>query len=262
MKGGARARRPSFASEALHHMLQVHSIETFGTHDGPGIRLVVFTQGCLFRCVYCHNPDSQLINSSTASQISAEELLEKLERQKPYFKNGGGITFSGGEPTLQATELIPICKKIKDAGFHIALDTCGAVHTEETRELYDLCDLIMLDVKHIDADWHKKITKHTNTTVLQNAAYREKTGKNMWLRYVLVPCWTDQLQHLKAWAEHFSTYTTLTKVQILPYHLLGDHKYTEMGIENPLKGVPAATQEEAQRAKKIFEKYLKNVEIA
>lgn len=243
-------------------MLEVHSIETFGTHDGPGIRLVVFTQGCLFRCVYCHNPDSQRIHASTALKMSDKEIIEKLEKQKPYLKNGGGITFSGGEPTLQAKELIPLCKKIKAAGFHITLDTCGAIHSAETRELYDLCDLIMLDVKHIDADWHKKVTQHSNTTVLENAAYREKTGKDLWLRYVLVPGWTDQLQHLEAWAAYFKNYSCLKKVQILPYHLLGAHKYDQLDIENPLKGVPAASQKDAQRAKNIFEKYLKHVEIA
>lgn len=253
--GGAPGR-PS------HAMLNVHSIETFGTHDGPGIRLVVFTQGCVFRCVYCHNPDSQQVNSSSAFQISAEEMVRKLERQKPYLKNGGGITFSGGEPTLQAEELIPICQQIKEAGFHITLDTCGAIHTPETRELYDLCDLVMLDVKHIDADWHRKVTKHDNTTVLKNAAYREESGKDLWLRYVLVPGWTDQLQYLEAWAQHFSEYTSLKKVQILPYHLLGAHKYTELGLENPLEGVPAALPADAQKAKAIFDKYLKNVEIA
>lgn len=242
-------------------MLKIHSLETFGTHDGPGIRLVVFTQGCLFRCVYCHNPDSQQINSPTATQISANELLEKLEKQRPYFKNDGGITFSGGEPTLQAKELIPICKKIKAAGFHITLDTCGAIHTAETRELYDLCDLVMLDVKHIDADWHKKITKHSNTTVLENAAYREASAKDLWLRYVLVPGWSDQIEYLEQWAKTFGRYKTLKKVQILPYHHLGNHKYKELGIKNPLEGVPATTQAEAQKAKAIFDTYLQNVEI-
>lgn len=243
-------------------MLEIHSIETFGTHDGPGIRLVVFTQGCLFRCVYCHNPDSQRIHAPTSVKISNQEILEKLESQRPYFKNGGGITFSGGEPTLQAKKLIPLCEQIKKAEFHITLDTCGAIHTAETRKLYDLCDLIMLDVKHINADWHKKITLQSNTTVLENAAYREKTGKDLWLRYVLVPGWTDQPQHLEAWATHFKNFKSIKKIQILPYHLLGTHKYTEMGIENPLEGVPAASNKDAQRAKKMFEKYLHNVEIA
>ncbi|MBP7842474.1 pyruvate formate lyase-activating protein [Candidatus Woesebacteria bacterium] len=243
-------------------MLKIHSLETFGTHDGPGIRLVVFTQGCVFRCTYCHNPDSQLWDNPKAVELSAEEIIEKLEKQKPYLKNGGGITFSGGEPTLQAKELISICRKIKKAGFHITLDTCGAIHTAETRELYDLCDIIMLDVKHINKEWHQKITNQPNDTVLLNAAYREKTGQELWLRYVLVPGWTDQEEYLSEWAQYFSGFKSITKIQILPYHLLGVHKYKELGIQYKLDGVRAANEADALRAKKIFEKYLKNVEIA
>ena len=242
-------------------MLKVHSVETFGTHDGPGIRLVIFTQGCLFRCAYCHNPDSQLLNDPNASELSDDEILEKLEKQRPYLKDGGGITFSGGEPTLQAEALISVCKKITAAGFHITLDTCGAVHTQFTRELYDLCDLVMLDVKHINTQWHKKITKHSNETVLKNAAYREETGKPLWLRYVLVPGWTDQKEYLEEWAQHFAHYTSLEKVQILPYHHLGIHKYKELGKEYALEGVPAATKEEAETAQLIFKKYIPSIEI-
>ncbi len=243
-------------------MLKVHSIETFGTHDGPGIRLVVFLQGCMFRCAYCHNPDSQEWDNPKAIELSAEDIIEKLNKEKNYFKNGGGITFSGGEPTLQAEQLLPICKKIKEAGFHITLDTCGAIHTKTTQELYDVCDLVMLDVKHINRDWHIKLTKQPNDTVLKNAQYREKTGKELWLRYVLVPGWTDQAEYLEEWAKYFSKFASVSKVQILPYHLLGVHKYKELGLEYQLEGVKAATQKDAQRAQKIFEKHLNQVEIA
>lgn len=243
-------------------MLKVHSVETFGTHDGPGIRLVVFTQGCMFRCAYCHNPDSQLWDNPNAIELSATEIIEKLEKQKPYFRNGGGVTFSGGEPTLQSEALIPICKDITAAGFHITLDTCGAVHTQLTRDLYDLCDLVMLDVKHINSEWHKKLTNHPNDSVLLNARYREKTQKPLWLRYVLVPGWTDQEEYLEEWAKYFSTFTSLEKVQILPYHHLGIYKYAELGLNYKLEGVPAANEADALRAKKIFEKHLQVVEIA
>jgi len=242
--------------------LKVHSVETFGTHDGPGIRLVIFTQGCMFRCAYCHNPDSQTWDNPNATELSVDEILEKLEKQKSYFKNGGGITFSGGEPTLQAEALIPICKKIKNAGFHITLDSCGAVFTPAVNKLYDLCDLVMLDVKHINREWHKKLTNQPNDTVLKNAHYREQTNKPMWLRYVLVPGWTDQEEYLNEWAEYFAQFTSVEKVQILPYHHLGIYKYSELGLDYKLDGVRAATQKDAQRAKKIFEKHLKSVEIA
>lgn len=243
-------------------MLKVHSVETFGTHDGPGIRLVVFLQGCMFRCAYCHNPDSQLWDNPNAIELSADQIIDKLQKQKGYFKNEGGITFSGGEPTLQAIELLAVCKKIKKAGFHITLDTCGAIHDETIKELYDICDLIMLDVKHINKDWHIKLTKQPNNTVLKNANYREKTGKEMWLRYVLVPGWTDQEEYLEEWAKYFSKFKSVSKVQILPYHHLGIYKYKELGLDYMLDGVREANQEDAKRAKKIFKKHLVHVEIA
>jgi len=242
--------------------IKIHSIETFGTHDGPGIRLVVFTQGCLFRCAYCHNPDSQLWDNPDAINLNANEIINKLDKQKSYFKNDGGITFSGGEPTLQAKELLSICKKIKKAGFHITLDTCGAIHNEDVQNLYDVCDLVMLDVKHINRDWHIKLTKQPNDNVLKNANYREKTGKEMWLRYVLVPGWTDQEEYLVEWAKYFSKYKSISKVQILPYHHLGVHKYKELGLDYLLEGVREANKKDAQRAKEIFEKHLTHVEIA
>lgn len=243
-------------------MLKVHSIETFGTHDGPGIRLVVFTQGCVFRCAYCHNPDTQSWDNKDAIELSTQDILEKLKKQKEYFKNGGGITFSGGEPTLQAKELLPMCEAIKKAGYHITLDTCGGIHNEITRDLYDVCDLVMLDVKHINRDWHIKLTNQPNDAVLKNAQYREQTGKELWLRYVLVPGWTDQEEYLQEWAEYFAKFKFVTKVQILPYHLLGTHKYAQLGLDYKLDGLRAANEKDAIRAQKIFEKYLSNIEIA
>lgn len=241
--------------------LLVHSVETFGTHDGPGIRLVVFTQGCYFACAYCHNPDSRALVSPEAREYSNQEIIALLEKQKPYFKDSGGLTVSGGEPTVQVEALLDLFGEVREAGFHITLDTCGAIYSQKVRELYDQSDLVMLDVKHIDDDWHQKLTGKSNQTVLQNAAYREESGKPMWLRYVLVPGWTDQPEHLEAWAAHFRDYQTIAKVEILPYHLLGVHKYERLGIPYRLKDVPAATHEQARAAQEIFSKYLKNVVI-
>lgn len=242
-------------------MLYVHSIETFGTQDGPGIRLVVFTQGCLFACAYCHNPDSRFLKSKDAKEVENAEILKLLEKEKPYFGDKGGLTVSGGEPTVQADALIPLFQEVKKAGFHITLDTCGAIYSEKVNEVYDLADLVMLDVKHIDPVWHKKLTGQDNSTVLENAHYREKTGKPMWLRYVLVPGWTDQPEFLEQWAKYFKDFKTIEKVEILPYHVLGVFKYENLGIPYKLAGVNPATQEDAEKAKKIFEKYLKNVVI-
>lgn len=236
--------------------LTVHSIETFGTSDGPGIRLVVFAQGCLMRCLYCHNPDTQPIKSNNAFQLSGQDVIDLLKKQAPYLKNGGGLTVSGGEPTVQANALIPIFKAVSDAGFHITLDTCGAIYNTTVNKLYDLSDLVLLDVKHIDPAKHKILTRHTNQNALDNAAYRENSGLDMWLRYVLVTGYTDDPKDLDNWAKHFSNYQTVKKVQILPYHTLGVHKYKELGIAYGLDGVAATNSVQADKALDIFKQHL------
>lgn len=242
--------------------LNVHSIETFGTHDGPGIRLVIFTQGCLMRCLYCQNPDAQPMCSDKSTHYNPDEIVKLLEKERAYFKRGGGLTVSGGEPTVQAHELIPLFKAVKEAGFHICLDTCGAIYSDRVNQVYDLTDLVLLDVKHIDPVKHKQITHVSNENPLKNALYREQSGKPMWLRYVLVPGYSDDPADLESWAKYFQDYKTVEKIQILPYHTLGVHKYEALGWDYKLDGVPPATLDQAETAKKIFEKYLENVEIA
>lgn len=237
-------------------MLKVHSIETFGVHDGPGIRLVVFLQGCPFRCVFCSNPDTQPADNPKSYSMTAKQIIDRLERSRPYFKDNGGITFSGGEPTMQAKALIEVMKAIKKAGFHITIDTCGGIHSAESRKVYDLTDLVLLDVKHIDPTWHQKITGMSNENVLANAAYREQSGKPMWLKYVLVRGWSDQPEYLEAWAKYFKDYKTVQRVEILPYHTLGMYKYEQLGLPYALKGVEPTTQEEAEKARQIFAQYL------
>jgi pyruvate formate lyase activating enzyme len=239
--------------------LKIHSIETFGVHDGPGIRLVIFTQGCPFRCLYCHNPDTQDLETKKTETKTIKEIITLLEREKPYFgKNGsrGGLTVSGGEPTLQAKEVLALFKEAKQEGFHTCLDTCGAIVSKDVEDLYRFTDLLLLDVKHIDDQWHRKLVGQSNFNVLANAKIREKSGREMWLRYVLVPNWTDQEEHLIAWAKYFTHFKTVTRVEILPYHELGKHKYQELGRDYQLAEVKPPSQEEIQRAKDIFSKYL------
>lgn len=239
--------------------LNVHSIETFGTNDGPGIRLVVFTQGCLMRCSYCQNPDTQAIKSSESKYYEVEEIISLLEKEKPYFKSTGGLTISGGEPTVQAHELIPLFEAARGLGFHICLDTCGAIYSPRVNQVYDLTDIVILDVKHIDPQKHKILTRHTNENALKNAEYRELSGKALWLRYVLVPGYSDDPQDLHRWAEHFKGFTSLKRVEVVPYHTLGVHKYAELGRTYDLAEVPPATKEQAEEAKAIFDQYLANV---
>ncbi len=242
-------------------MLKVHSVETFGTHEGPGIRLVLFLQGCNIRCLYCHNPDTQSLENPLAKEMSVEHVLELLEKEKTYFSRGGGLTVSGGEPTIQAEGLIELFSAVKNAGYHTCLDTNGTVVSPMVKKLYDLTDLVLLDVKHIDDAWHRKLTGASNLNTLAMAEYRESTGKPMWLRYVLVPGWSDQPESLEAWAKYFSHYQTVEQVEILPYHTLGVYKYEGLGRKYGLENVKPPSSQQVNAAKSIFEKYLKNVTI-
>ena len=237
--------------------LRIHSLETFGTHDGPGIRMVVFVQGCQFRCVYCQNPDSIDVHGGTMVEI--EELVKRAVRQKSYFKKGGGVTVSGGEPLLQRSKLTTFFKRLHEEGINTCLDSNGRLNTPEVHELLEHTDILLLDVKHINDEWHHKVTGVTNKNTLALAEYRESTGKKMWLRYVLVPGWTDQEEYLEEWGKHFADYKTLERVEIIPFHQLGSHKWDILKMNYPLKDTPIPTAEGKEKAKAIFEKYFDNV---
>lgn len=240
-------------------MLQVHSIETFGTNDGPGIRLVVFVQGCNFRCLYCHNPDTRPLKGG--QPISSEEILELLEKQRPYFKNKGGLTVSGGEALLQRKALIDLFTKAKKRGFNTVLDSNGSILDDDAKKLLEVTDLVLLDVKHIDPVWHMRVTNASNEPVLRFAKYLEEHNIPMWLRYVLVPGLTDQEEFLEKWGSYFTKYKNIKRVEILPFHKFGFYKYQELGIENPLLDCPTPTKEQVQQALDIFKKYFKAVYI-
>lgn len=240
-------------------MIRVHSIETFGTHEGPGIRLVVFLQGCNFRCVYCHNPDTQ--SPEGGKEMTSEEIIELLEKQEPYFKEKGGLTVSGGESLLQRTALIDLFSKAKAAGFNTTIDTNGSILDTDSKKLLEVTDLVLLDVKHIDPIWHQKVTSAANNVVLEFAEYLKKIKKPMWLRYVLVPGYTDQKEFLKKWGEHFKDFKNIERVEILPFHKFGFYKWKELGRENPLENTPVPTKQELQEAFDIFKKYFKEVYI-
>jgi pyruvate formate lyase activating enzyme len=256
-----------FPEQEDHHILnesdidvlRIHSLETFGTHDGPGIRMVVFVQGCQFRCLYCHNPDSIDIHGGTL--VSIDELVSKAMKQKTYFGKTGGVTVSGGEPLLQRSKLIHFFDRLHENGINTCLDSNGRVLDEHTKELLKKTDLLLLDVKHINPEWHKKLTTLNNKTTLEIAEYREKSGKPMWLRYVLVPGLTDQEKYLEQWAQHFTDYKTIEKVEIIPFHQMGKHKWEEMGLNYSLADTESPTPEVCENAKTIFSKYLKNVVV-
>lgn len=241
-------------------MIRVHSYESLGTYDGPGIRLVVFLQGCNFRCLYCANPDT-IDAKGESKETAPEEILKMAISQKPFFGKKGGITFSGGEPTFQAKALIPLFKMLKEAGIHICVDTNGGIWNDDVKELLSLADLVLLDVKEFNQERHKTLTSRSNEQTLKTAAWLEENGKPFWLRYVLVQGYSAFREDMEALGKHFKDYKQIERVEILPYHTLGVHKYEAMNMEYKLKGVECNTQEQLEEARMIFQKYFKTVYV-
>lgn len=241
-------------------MIRVHSYESLGTYDGPGIRLVVFLQGCNFRCLYCANPDT-IDAKGESKETSPEEILKMAVSQKPFFGKKGGITFSGGEPTFQAKALVPLFKMLKEAGIHICVDTNGGIWNDDVKEMLSLADLVLLDVKEFNPSRHKTLTERSNEQTLKTAAWLEENGKPFWLRYVLVQGYSAFNDDMEAFGEHFKDYKQIERVEILPYHTLGVHKYEAMNMEYKLKGVEYNTPEQLENARNIFQKYFKTVYV-
>lgn len=236
---------------------RIHSIESFGSADGPGVRYIIFLQGCRMRCKYCHNPDtwaSQQYESQTS-----EEVLKKALRYKTYWGKNGGITVSGGEALLQIDFLIDLFQRAKEKGVHTTLDTSGNPFTregeffEKFQKLMEVTDLFMLDIKHIDPSGHKDLTGQPNENILDMARYLSEQKKDMWIRHVLVPGYTDSEEQLKALQSFIKTLDTVKRVEVLPYHTLGVFKWKELGIPYGLEGVPTPNQEQIDLANKILE---------
>jgi pyruvate formate lyase activating enzyme len=240
-------------------VLRIHSIETFGTHDGPGLRMVVFVQGCQFRCLYCANPDTFDVKGGIFIEI--EELVRRAKNQKPYFGKSGGVTVSGGEPLLQRIKLKTFFHRLHEEGINTALDSNGRLIDHHAKELLDETDFLLLDIKHYNDDWHHKLTGLSNVNSFKVADYRESTGKPMWLRYVLVPGWSDQEEYLHALGQYFKDYKTIQKIEIQPYHQLGVHKWEALGMEYKLKGVEPPSAELLGKVSGIFGQYFKEVRV-
>ena len=234
----------------------VHSLETFGLVDGPGVRFVVFLQGCRMRCKYCHNPETWKTDCGT--QYSAADLFEKAMHYKAYWKDNGGITVSGGEPLLQpefVTELFTLAKK---AGVHTTLDTSGQPFSDDPEwlnkfaKLMSVTDLVMLDIKDIDGQSHHELTGHSNENILKMARWLSDNGKPMWIRHVLVPTLTDNEDKLKRLRAFIDTLGTVEKTEVLPYHTLGQFKWEKLGIAYALEDIPTPTEEQINKAEKLL----------
>ena len=234
-------------------MIRVHSYESMGTYDGPGLRLVVFLQGCPFKCLYCANPDTIAFEGGEMTEV--EHIVKMAVSQKPFFGRRGGITFSGGEPTMQAKELLPLYARLKEEDIHICIDTNGGGWNSDIEELFRQTDLVLLDCKPFNDERHKKLTGRSNEQTLKTAQWLEDNGKPFWLRYVLVPGISDFEEDIRALGEHFKDYKMLQRVEILPYHTLGIHKYETMGQEYQLKDTKTNTPEQLDRAMALFNEY-------
>ena len=236
----------------------IHSIETFGSVDGPGVRFVVFLQGCHLRCKYCHNPDTWALHSDNVRVVEAADLLKQALRYRAYWGKEGGITVSGGEPLLQIDFLIELFTLAKKKGVHTAIDTAGQPFTREEPfyskflKLMEVTDLVLLDMKHIDREGHKQLTGLYNDNILEMARELDQLHKPVWVRHVLVPGWTDDEKLLRRMAEFLRTLSNVEKIEVLPYHTLGVYKYEVLGMKQPLPGVPPADPEQKTWAENIL----------
>ncbi len=237
----------------------VHSFESFGSVDGPGVRFIIFLSGCAMRCQFCHNADTWDMKAGT--EYEADEVLAKALRYKAYWGDKGGITVSGGEPMLQIDFLIELFKKAKEKGVHTTLDTSGNPYTKNEPahtkflELMKYTDLVMLDIKHIDPEGHKVLTKQPLENILEMATELSNMGKPMWIRHVLVPERNDYDEYLYKLREFIDTLKTVERVEVLPYHTLGIHKWETLGIPYELDGIDSPTKERVENARKILGAY-------
>ncbi|MBK1813663.1 pyruvate formate lyase-activating protein [Clostridium sp. YIM B02505] len=235
----------------------IHSIESMGLVDGPGIRVVVFFQGCKLRCAYCHNPDTWAEKGS-GTEISAEELIKKVMRFKPYFsKSGGGVTFSGGEPLLQPEFLIECLRLCKENGIHTALDTAG-YGLGSYEEILNYVDLILFDVKHIKKEKYKELTLSNIDESLKFLEVAQRLEKKMWIRHVVVPGITDSEEHLEELSKYIMSIKNVEKVELLPYHVLGVNKYEIMNINYRLKDVKPMNKEYTKKWQDKINEAIKN----
>lgn len=242
------------------------SFESFGLVDGPGVRSILFLTGCPFRCLFCHNPDTWILEKG--NPITPEEAFGKLYRYHTYWKDNGGVTISGGEPLVQIDFLIELAKLCKKNHVHVTIDTSGANFSMDPEylrkfdELLDNIDLIMLDIKCIDPEIHKKLTGKDNANVIEMFHYLDRKGFPIWIRHVLVPSITDDDELLKRTYEFIAVLKNVQRVEVLPYHTLGIHKYQILGIPYRLEGINPPSQERIQNANRLlhtddFKGYLK-----
>lgn len=231
----------------------IHSFESFGTKDGPGIRFVFFMQGCALRCLYCHNPDTWNMQSKKY-ELTPEEAFAEIKKVKGFIRSGG-VTISGGEPLLQPIfirELFDLCRA---EGIHTAVDTSGYVLNDNVKSVLERTDLVLLDIKHINPEKYARLTAKPLEPTLRFVEYLYEIGKPIWVRYVLVPGFTNDERDLHEWASYVSRFDNVQRIDILPFHQMGIHKWQQMGESYQLEDVAPPTTEQIDTATRIFKEY-------
>lgn len=230
---------------------RIHSYETFGTVDGPGIRFVLFTQGCPLRCRFCHNRDTW--ETGIGTEMTPDEVIDEYMKYKTYYEtSGGGITVSGGEASLQAEFVTEVFRLAKENGVHTCLDTSGFVEIDKIKELLDYTDLVLLDLKHMDPERSKWLTGASSEKAMQLARYLDERNIPVWLRHVLIPGITDSRENLELMADFTASLNNVDRFEFLPYHVMGVPKWEQLGLEYSLKDVEPATKDDVEKAKKVF----------
>lgn len=231
---------------------RIHSLESFGTVDGPGIRFVVFMQGCPLRCQFCHNPDTWDVHGG--QEYTPDKLMTEIIKYKAYMNySGGGVTFTGGEPLLQADFILEVSKMCKENGISVAIDTSGFIYNDTVKELMDYTDLVLLDIKNYDPIVYKNVTGVNLSPTLSFLDYLREKNIATWVRYIVVPQLTDNLDSIKQLSEHLDSYPNVKKIELLPFHKMGEYKWEELGLDYKLYDTEAPSSELFQQVIEIFE---------
>lgn len=233
---------------------RIHSIETCGTVDGPGIRYVIFTQGCPLRCLYCHNPDCR--HPELGKEVTVDELIVDIKKYRSYMQfSGGGLTITGGEPLMQPEFITEVFRRCQQIGIHTALDTSGYVRLATAKPVLKHVDLVLLDIKSYDPQIYHQLTQVSLQPTLDFARYLNQINQPAWIRFVLVPNLTDSLANIRGLAQFISELANIERLEILPFHKMGEYKWEQLGYEYQLHDTPAASPELVARAKEIFQEY-------
>ena len=233
---------------------RIHSFESFGTVDGPGVRFVTFMQGCPLRCLFCHNPDTWDPNGNCLYEFTPEQLRDEVVKYRSFIKSGG-VTVSGGEPLMQSEFVAEFFRLCHDEGLHTALDTSGAIITDKVLKVLDNTDLVLLDIKTMDAELYPTLTGVKQNNNLAFLDILEERKIKTWVRHVVVPNLTDNDEWLRKLGEHVSHYDCVEKIEILPYHTLGTYKYEKLGEKYKLEGVPALSAQRANEIRSMMSQY-------